>query len=119
MKKVGQGFGVQAAQMLGAFREPERAYSKYVSEDRRRRQRRWPSGRRSAADLPFSPPCLRRGAGGRPGADRRTLGWFSAINCGYGTVGTWPAFSWASRAALSVASWAAASFDTNVPGVDA
>jgi hypothetical protein len=34
---------------------------------------------------------------------------------GYGTVGTWPAFSCASRAALSVASWAALSFEWNVP----
>src|ERR1700688_441478 len=33
----------------------------------------------------------------------------------YGTVGTWPAFSCASRAALSVASCAAVSFDTKVP----
>jgi hypothetical protein len=38
---------------------------------------------------------------------------------GYGTVGNWPAFSWASRAALSPASWAAFSLEWNVPeGVD-
>src|SRR5206468_8852697 len=33
----------------------------------------------------------------------------------YGTVGTWPAFSWASRAALSPASWVGSSFGTNLP----
>src|SRR2546423_14446786 len=33
----------------------------------------------------------------------------------YGTVGNWPAFSWASRAALSPASWVASSFGTNLP----
>jgi hypothetical protein len=36
-----------------------------------------------------------------------------------GTVGIWPAFSWASRAALSPASCAAFSFEWNVPGVGA
>jgi hypothetical protein len=34
---------------------------------------------------------------------------------GYGTVGRWPAFSWASRAALSVASCAGSSLGTKVP----
>src|SRR2546421_610333 len=33
----------------------------------------------------------------------------------YGTVGTCPAFSCASRAALSPASWAGSSFGTNLP----
>jgi hypothetical protein len=34
-------------------------------------------------------------------------------------VGNWPAFSWASRAALSPASWVAFSLEWNVPeGVD-
>jgi hypothetical protein len=37
----------------------------------------------------------------------------------YGTVGTWPAFSWASRAALSPASWAAFSLEWKVPGAGA
>jgi hypothetical protein len=35
----------------------------------------------------------------------------------YGTVGNWPAFSWASRAALSPASWLAVSLGTNFPAV--
>lgn len=35
----------------------------------------------------------------------------------YGTVGTCPAFSCASRAALSPASWVGSSFGTNLPGV--
>jgi hypothetical protein len=37
----------------------------------------------------------------------------------YGTVGTWPAFSCASRAALSPASWVAFSLEWNVPGAGA
>ena len=35
----------------------------------------------------------------------------------YGTVGTCPAFSCASRAALSPASWVGSSLGTNLPGV--
>jgi hypothetical protein len=40
--------------------------------------------------------------------------------CGdYGTVGLCPAFSWASRAALSPASWEAFSLEWKVPGAGA
>jgi hypothetical protein len=45
--------------------------------------------------------------------------WSVAVCCDYGTVGTWPAFSWASRAALSPASWVAFSLEWKVPGAGA
>jgi hypothetical protein len=37
----------------------------------------------------------------------------------YGTVGTWPAFSWASLAALSPASWVGSSFGLKAPAAGA
>src|SRR6266550_8514908 len=64
-----------------------------------------------------------RGTGGTCGGWRSappTFGsWrgssFPERRVGYGTVGTWPAFSCASRAALSPASCVASSLGTNLP----